>query len=39
MLIDRIALFHLEDFKAAKQAFSDALKFDGEYQGILCLWY
>ena len=33
-----MALFHLEDYKAAKQAFSDALELDSEYKfSFLCL--
>ena len=33
-----MALFHLEDFRAAKQAFSDALQLDSEYKfSFTCL--
>ena len=34
MLIDRIALFNLEDYEAAKQSFADALQLDSKY-GLL----
>ena len=32
-----MALFHLEDFKAAREAFSDALKLDSKPNELLSL--
>lgn len=34
LIIHRMALFHLENFTAAKEAFSDALKLDSKQNKI-----